>query len=304
MKFLFSLFNHSRFGQENLLDAVFIIGHQLMALGHEFIFDPQNPGYFLGKEQGYNIIIENFSETNILATISNVHMQGGRFIVVAMEEPTEGEGFNNSTSPEMIFRKQHFRLCKPYIDGVLHIVPGEHTFNWYSQYAPSACMELGYAPTLVRELPYLEPAYDFGFFGTIHGRRNKILKDLDKRIGHSKGLLAIGSFPSPQIRDEEMRNVKVILNIRKRDNLGLISGCRCNTALCLGRPIVSEPYSNETPWDDIVSISKSDDSFIDEAIYVLSNWDFFHKKQFDLFKSKLTPEFCIGEPLRKIGVMQ
>jgi hypothetical protein len=303
MLFNVSLFNHSRAGQENILDAVFIIVHQLEALGHQVIFEPQKFGEFLGEEQGYNLIIENFCEDWILQTLSEVHIQGGRFIVIAMEEPTEGKGFNNSFREEFILRKKSFCLCKPYIDGILYLTPGEYTHNWYNQYAPAAFAELGYTETLIRPIYCKEPIYDFGFFGSIFGRRMAILKKLIKRLNNPKTLLAIGSFPSPQERDEEMQKVKVILQIRKRNDIDFVSSCKCNTALCLGRPTISEPVSMDSPWTDIINISKSEDSFLDEAIDLLNNWEFVYEKQFNMFKKNLSPEFCIGAPLKEIGVL-
>ncbi|MEK7749585.1 MAG: hypothetical protein AAB277_01250, partial [Planctomycetota bacterium] len=82
----------------------------------------------------------------------------------------------------------------------------------------------------------------FGFFGSLSRRRLKILKTLARYIGSEKAIRVVSDFPTQDERDAAMRSARVILQIRKYDEMGLVSSSRCNTALCNGRPVIAEPH--------------------------------------------------------------
>src|SRR5262249_43063308 len=149
---------------------------------------------------------------------------------------------------EMVYRQQTFPEAAKFCEGILHLVPGEHVTNWYGQFAPAAPIELGFAPTLVR-INNVEPDYEFGFYGSLTPRRHSILKRLAKRVGKDKAVRLVVDFATQQERDDTMRRAKVIIQVRKFDSMGLVSSSRCNTALCLGRPVIAEPHLLSKPWD-------------------------------------------------------
>ena len=184
--YLFTLLNHSKDGARSLEDPIAIIGHQLRALGHTAEHHPDKTDKFLVAEAGYNVIVEGFTDT-VIDIMRQVREQGGRWLILATEEPTD-RGFNHGQSPEMIMRQRQFPKAAQYADGILHLVPGERVNKWYSQFAPSAFADLGYAPTLVRPSDGIEPIYDFGFFGSLTRRRAKILRRLAKFIGSEKAV--------------------------------------------------------------------------------------------------------------------
>lgn len=296
MNFLVNTFNHNEKGRRSLEDPMGIIGHQLRALGHQAIYRPSND-QFLTKDMGINLIVEGFTPGAIQA-LANFHAQGCRFVCVATEEPTE-RGFNHGKDQEMVWRQKLFPNAAQFFDGILHLVPGENVTKWYSQYAPAACIELGYAPTLVRPTNRNPPTFDFGFFGSVSRRRYKILKHLTKYFGN-RNIRICGDFPTQEERDAKMREAKVILQIRKYDEMGLVSSSRCNTALNVGRPVVAEPHDLSRPWDSIVKFTDSMEEFKMIASWTCINWKSTHMNQFERFKQMLTPELCIGEPMKKI----
>lgn len=299
--FLFNLFNHSKLGRDSLEDVIGIVGHQLRALGHEVLWDPDSPKTFLTHNMGYNVVVEGFTESS-LSVLHEIHGKGGKFIILATEEPTP-DGFNHGDQIEMIRRQRMFPAIKPYVSGILALVPGKHVTDWYSQVAPSAYVELGFAPTLLRIDPRIQPQFDFGFFGSYSERRQRICSKLAKRLRLSpKAVRIIANFPSQVERDAEMRNVKVVLQLRKFEKMGLVSSSRCNTALCLGRPVFGEPHTLVEPWGKIVHFSNTIESFYEEAFFILANWKHVYRKQLMAFKELLTPMKCIGEPLRQIGI--
>src|SRR5712691_1405782 len=300
MQFLFNLFNHNPAGQMSLEDPLGIIGHQLQALGHKVVWEKKNDR-FLMPEAGINLIIEGFTEASA-QVINEAHFRGAQFICIATEEPTP-KGFNHGRDREMANRQRDFHLVGKSLKGIFHLVPGEHVKNWFSQFAPTAYIELGHAPTLVRPGDWKEPEFAFGFFGSLTRRRLKILKRLAKSLpGVEKAVRVEATFPSQVDRDRIMREAKVIIQIRKYEEMGLVSSSRCNTALCLGRPIVAEPHLLSKPWDEVVKFSASTETVFNDALMARIAWRGVHSAQFARFREKFTPDFCVGRALREIGM--
>jgi hypothetical protein len=319
--FLFWMAQHSLVGQRSLEDPVKIVGSQLCALGHFAAWDPSNQHFLLSHLEpnsvkmndvtlpagpAYNVLIEGFTPA-IVEIIADYHRQGARFLCLATEEPT-AKGFNWGTQREMIARQEAFPLVAPYLDGILHLVPGQNVTDWYSRYAPSAYVELGYAPGLVRCETQREPPYDFGFYGSMTPRRLKILKKLAKRSSASKPpgaqtVRVVSDFASGAERDAAMQSSKVIVQLRKFDAMGLVSSSRCNTALCLGRPVVAEPHELSKPWDTVVDFAERKADFVNLAMATLADWRGAHARQFAAFRETFSPEFCVGNALRQIGVV-
>lgn len=300
MQWLVNMCNHSKLGQRSLEDVVGIFGQQLRALGHKIVWDERN-NQFLHRSAGINLIVEGFND-EVVKVVADHYAAGARFICLATEEPTD-KGFNHGTAREMRERQATFPKMAPYLDGILHLVPGQHVTDWYSQFAPTAYVELGYAPSLVRQQVVYEPEFDFCFFGTLSQRRLRILKKLARRIGTDKAVRVVHNFPSQTDRDKIAQNAKVIVQLRKIDQMGLVSSSRCNTALCNGRPVVAEPHDLSKPWDEIVKFAPSEESFYDFAVGIRAAWRGVHAWQFDKFKTKLTPEYCVGRALREIGIL-
>jgi hypothetical protein len=303
-QFLFHLWNHTDLGKRSLEDVIGIFGKQLRALGHTAIWHPENDRRpdvaFIGGAVGYNVIVEGFTPYSI-DIIARAHANGGRFICLATEEPT-ATGFNHGTQREMAWRQELFPAAARFFDGILHFVPGDAVTRWYGQFAPTAPIELGYAPELVRRQLIHEPEFDFGFFGSISKRRRALLIRLGRTT--RRRVAVLGDFATQNDRDRAMQNAKVIVQLRKFEEMGLVSSSRCNTALCNGRPIVAEPHDAalSKPWDEIVQFSRDIDEFILRASVVASCWRETHQKQFEAFARLLPPEECVGRALRAIGV--
>jgi len=309
MRFLSNMMNHSLMGQSSLEDVIGIMANQLRALGHEAIWQRSNHQWLLGDPGDWNIVVEGFTPEFVeQMRIARAH--GARFICLATEEPGP-KGFNQGTQKEMVLRQEMFPNAAPYLDAILHLVPGQHVTDWYAQFAPTAYVELGYASTLVRPNAQLqfrgaygpEPRYDFGFFGTVSKRRKALLKKLANRTGKADVVRIVGNFPSQDERDAIVRECKVILQVRKFDDMGLVSSSRCNTALNCGRPVIAEPHELSKPWDEIVTFAKSEDEFINMALMARGNWRGIWAGQFANFRAKLPPEVCVGAPLRSVGVL-
>jgi hypothetical protein len=297
---LFNLFNHNVLGQRSLEDPMGIVGHQLKALGHNVVWEPKNDR-FLMPDSGINVIVEGFTPGST-EVLRRAHAQGARFLFIATEEPTP-KGFNHGRDAEMVKRQSEFPRAAEFAEAILYLVPGAHVHDWYNQWAPAAYIELGYAPSLVRAPDGVEPQFDFGFFGSLSKRRLKILKALARFIGTEKAVRVEATFPDQVTRDRIMREARVILQIRKYDEMGLISSTRCNTALCLGRPVVAEPHSasDDSPWPQIVKFAKDLDHFMNLAVMTRAmGYKGVHAAQFAKFKEMLTPQHCLGRALAEV----
>lgn len=315
--FLFWLANHTLIGQRSLEDVIGIFGHQLRALGHKAIWDTANDK-FLARETGINVVVEGFTDGSINA-LAQGYKAGARFICLATEEPTP-KGFNHGRDPEMVRRQEKFPEAAKYFEAIFHLVPGNAVTQWYNQFAPAAYVELGFAPTLIRST-LEEPQYNFGFFGSLTSRRLKILKRLAKQIGTEKAVRVEATFATQEERDRIMRQARVIVQVRKYEEMGLVSSSRCNTALHIGRPVVAEPHFLADQWRDVVKFSshckacaegrtvklgRNDvcdvclRNFFNDALMMQASWRGAHANQFERFAKTMSPEICVGRALQNV----
>jgi hypothetical protein len=295
---------HSEVGQRSLEDVCGIVGKQIRALGHEAWLDPRNAKaetavFAMGPDR-INVLVEGFTPQWI-EVFTRARKAGARFLVLATEEPTP-KGFNWGTQKEMVRRQELFPAVKDFADGILHLVPGKHVTDWYGQWAPAAQAELGYADGLFRPTNQV-PEYEFGFYGSLTPRREKILKKLAKMTNAEKAVKIVHDFKTQVDRDREMRRAKVILQIRKFDAMGLVSSSRCNTAIMIGRPVVAEPHDLTKPWDSVIDFPSSMENFYASAMFAKATWLSLWKMQLERFKTVMTPDFCVGDPLRQIGIL-
>lgn len=310
-KVLVHLFNHTSVGMRSLEDVIGIIGFQLRALGHTAIWDPNNGlrkdmsyniQFWTGDDE-YNVFVEGFTDP-IIEVIGNMRAKGAKILCVATEEPT-ATGFNHGLTKEFAFRQETFKRAAEHFMGILHLVPGERVRDWYGQYAPTAQAELGFAPNLVRMDLVYDPPFDFVFFGTLSPRRVKMINKLIKRLGGDRRkVLVVKTLPPQAERDALTQQGKIVIQLRKTDEMGLVSSSRCNTALHCGRPVIAEPHDTvlSKPWDQVVTFAPTEEEFFHLALEARKVWRQLHAHQFARFKQLLTPEYCIGEPMRMIGV--
>lgn len=308
MLFSFFVGMHNELGRRSLEDVAQIVGLQLRALGHEAYLDPRNLAGDLDRQvyttrpDGINVLIEGFTPAWV-GHIAKARSMGCRFMILATEEPTE-RGFNWGTQKEMVRRQETFPEAARLCEGILHLVPGEHVTRWYGQFAPAAQAELGYAPGLLR-LDRTEPEFDFGFYGSLSPRRLRILKRLAQLSGKEKAVKIVADFKTGPERDAAMRRARVVVQIRKFDKMGLVSSSRCNTALMIGRPVVAEPHDAELsrPWDEVIRFPQTMEGFYHNAVLARAAWRQVWNDQVEKFGRAFTPERCVGEPLRRIGLV-
>lgn len=287
--FRFNTFNHGEDGKRCIEDLTSILSAQLRTLGHK----TQVSDKFIYGLDHINLIYESFTNGEV-STIKEARERGARFVYIATEEPTP-VGFNGRLDNDMNLRQLAFPDAAQYAEAILHLAPGEQVTKWYSQYAPSAYIELGYSEELVISRG-VEPKHDFGFYGQLTERRKAILNKLET-------LVLPFIVHSADQRDTLMQLVRVIPQIRAHDSQEIISSSRCATALHLGRPVLAEPHKLAGMWEAVISFSDSVDTFEQDALYATKHWRELHAIQIDLFSKEMPAERCIGQPLRDVGLM-
>lgn len=297
MMFSFSTWNHCRQGRIIVQDITVPLGRQIAALGHDVRWG-EAPA-FIGPRDGYNVVLESFADDpRTLEAMSAARAAGCRFLIIATEEPTSA-GFNHGLEPAMIDRQAAFPAAAALADGILHLIPGDEITRWYGQFAPAAYAEIGHAPG-ASAVPDVEPTHDFGFYGKMTWRREEMLA----RLGRMGTVLRITSLDVPRDeRDALMRGARVIVQIRANNEWDMVSSTRCASALGFGRPVVAEPHLRSDPWNRVVQFSISVEDFYRDAFVAVCGWRAMHAAQAARFAEILSPERCVGEPLRRIGVL-
>jgi hypothetical protein len=296
LKFLIGLFNHNELGRRSLEDPSLIIEYQLRALGHEVI---RSNNRWLSHREGYNVMFEGFTRVNV-PMVARAHADGARFIVIATEEPTP-TGFNHGITPGMADRQKQFPDGAKYVDAVLALVPGAS--EWYGQFAPSMDIELGYSDAMLRGPDKIAPDHEFGFYGSRSKRRSLIFRKLANLVGRGKnGVVVVDGFIDQLNRDAQMRRAKVIVQVRHSEAMGLVSSSRCCTSLFLRRPVLAEPHQLSKPWNEIIYFAETLDEFYRTAATCRLFWQDMWMRQFERFRSIMTPERCIGNQLRVLGI--
>lgn len=293
-------------GKESLLDVIDNLGQQLRVLGHgadrNAEWEKDNGYLLVPASTGINVIVEGFTQP-VIDIIKEAYGKGSRFLYIATEEPTH-KGFNWGTQKEMVERQKLFPEAAKYCEGILHLVPGRHITDWYGQFAPAAYVELGYAPALVKPQQIVEPEFDIGFFGSLSPRRLALLKRLANYLGTKKAVRIVSDFPNQAARDYAMQNAKVVVQIRKFEEMGLVSSSRCCTALYNGRPVLAEPHDEalSRPWNEIVKFTSNEMLFMFEAKRMVRDWRGEHARQFERFKAKLPTQACMGAALSALDI--
>lgn len=298
MKFNFMTFNHGPQGRIIIEDIAEVMRRQMRSLGHDMIYSPDDPTFFT---DAVNIVVESFADNpRTVERMAEAVSFGCKILILATEEPTDN-GFNHGLDPAMIERQNAFPNAANFAHGILHLVPGQHVSDWYGALLPSAHYELGWGQPTYESPDDIVPDHDFGFFGKMTWRREKMLAQFEQLTGGPVLRLTTLDVPRHE-RDTIMRRAKVILQIKGNDQWGVVSSTRCASALMFGRPVIAEPHDYDQPWFNVVHFSPTIDRFFVDAMAARQHWRQLHATQHARFKSELSPMRCLGWALKKIGV--
>lgn len=140
--------------------------------------------------------------------------------------------------PEHPGRQRNLLRVLPQCDFVWPIVPSE-----YDRYVPAerlAFLDFGYVEALRRDgLPARDRDIDVLLYGSMNERRRRVLDELTARglkVAATRGLLP------DYMRDDLIGRAKVVLDLRRSDDVKFTSPTRICTALQMGATLVSEKF--------------------------------------------------------------
>lgn len=161
--------------------------------------------------------------------------------------------------PDHIGRDRNLLRVLPHCDFVWPMVPSD-----YDKHVPAdrlAFLDFGYVETLRRDgLPSEQRDIDVLLYGSINDRRRSVLEKLKARgltVAATRGMLP------DYMRDSLIARSRVVLDIRRGDDVKFTSPTRICAALQMGATVVSEkfdtsrlsflyPYTQAAPFEDIV----------------------------------------------------
>jgi hypothetical protein len=281
--FNFSLYNYTPGGFGTYEDIIRPIKAILEDLGHVVTRDNT-----LHPPPIINILFEGFDQPVNLDVLKRARAVGYRFVLVATEMPTHKTDhsfyWNDHRITYWLDRASGFVVALPYADAVWCVVQG--TAEYLRKFHPhTADIELGYSPRLVNSTR-VEPHYNFCIYGSPSERRFEITAQLRSR-GH--GVIENYTFPFVEERNRLVLSSRVVLDVKLKPHLTVVSTSRIVTSLHLGRPCISEPRGPEATqvqrWKRATRFAYSDDTFIDEAISMLPHWREGHREQFEALRN-------------------
>lgn len=295
MIFNLSKCNHSGLGAFSLGDIYAIMKAQLEDLGHRVMMDDAQ----IYAPPVVNVIVENFDDAS-LDMLRRVQSTGSRIVVVA----TEGVGRHGFAGYDERhnhgLRKQRYGEALKFAEAQWVLVP--HELEWYARHhMNTTVVELGYSKRLESAVK-IEPQYDFSIFGGMMPYRREMvmaLRDKATVLAPLKGQNGAPNYLLPKHRDEMVQAAKFSLHLKQDHDWRVISASRCCTSLHLGRALISDRIDSHSPFQPVLYSVKSRETFIEEALALLPNWQVEYERQMGEFR-KLDAEHCLGAAVRAL----
>ena len=276
VKFNFVLSADAQAGDQvdDMRDQIEVLGHEFTVSRGEWIEPPS-----------FNLFCEGVSDASA-DRVAALGQAGYQLIVLVTEKPTlvthEGLIWNYHTgSVAWNDRAEIFVATAPNFISAWCYAP--RAAAKVRRFIPNAVdIDVAWGKRFLVAKPHEKPRYDFGFFGGLTPRRERVLNHIAKR-GHSVDVIP-HSTPLA-VRDSRVANSKVVIEPKQYHWWDLASPIRYMTALCHGRPVVAEARSREAQgrWAKVVSFAP-EHAFYETAAAALGHWQELHRRQTAAFK--------------------
>ncbi|PZO41446.1 MAG: hypothetical protein DCF19_09590 [Pseudanabaena frigida] len=284
MRFHLCFANHNPMGRQTLLDMADWFECGLLELGHQVSrsdsqLDPN----------AVNILWEYF----LPGFGKAIRDTGVVYGIVATEIP-DGDGFNWRRDGEWCQRWQGFSEAAEGADFIWTMV--EETVPFYSQFAPTAYMELGFSQALVPLLKPSQREIDFGFWGLATPYRLSVIERLQKyvRVEWPQKLLS-----TSQLQDF-MSHIKIGLSFKQSDQWPVPSPTRLGRLLHARVGIAAERTRVTTRQSALVKTVPDGSDFVDFALELLhGTWKEEAENAFEQYRQKLPMRLIMEEILDK-----
>jgi len=235
MHFHFQLANHYFGGLYLIEDIVTPVVWGLRARGHRVTmgFLPDLPAW-----PSVAVLLEFFNKDDIVDGFLQWKSEPGERKCVGLICTEDIQDKLVMEKPEHPGRRRNLLRILPHCDFVWPIVPSD-----YAAHVPPerlAFLDFGYVHALRRDgLPAGERDIDVLLYGSVNERRSRVLEGLRKKglkVAATRGLLP------DYMRDNLIGRAKVVLDVRRADDVKYTSPSRICTALQMGATLVSERF--------------------------------------------------------------
>ncbi len=270
--FHFCTANHNRIGRSTLTDMADWFDAGLSELGHRVTFSDN-----LVETGAVNIFWERFRPGMGEAIASS----GIIFGIVATEIP-DGYAFNFREEPEWKVRFDSFHEVAKRASFIWTMI--ESTLPFYSQFCPSAYMELGFSEFLIPRYLNERPEHDFSFFGLRTPHREAVVERLRKHAN----VLWPENFLSPEQVGELIGKSKIGLSFKQSAQWPIPSPTRLGRLLMAKRGVAAEHVPVATRQGELAGICPESSDYTKYALALLnSDWKGSADKAFESYRTQM-----------------
>lgn len=287
MWFHFCTSNHNAIGRETLEDMYNWFQAGLSELGHQVTISSEEV-----HEGAINIFWENF----LPGMGDKIKRTKTIYGIVATEIPF-GDSFNGRSDGPWPLRWKGFPEVASGASFIWTMV--ESTVPFYSQFAPTAFMELGYSELLVPKKTIENPDIDFSFFGLRTPYREKVIKKLEKKAK----VLCPKKFLTSEGVSELIARTKVGLSFKQSETWPIPSPTRLGRHLMAKRGLVTEHTSVITRQAELVSVVPEGRDFVEFALEKLKTWKADAEIAFERFRIEMPMKSILENILDQTGVL-
>lgn len=284
MWFHFCLANHDPVGRATLQDMFVWLEAGLTELGHRVSTSPVNV-----ERAAINIFWENF----LPGWGTKIRETEVRYGILATEIP-DGDGFNWRRDDPWPDRWRGFPAAAAGASFIWTMV--EETVPFYSRFAPTAYVELGFSEKLIPHLTTDHPDIDFSFFGLRTPYRLAVVEKLRQ---HARVEWPEGFLSAEQVNDLISRS-RIGLSFKQSDQWPVPSPTRLGRLLMARRGIAAEHTRTLTRQGSLVPVCPEGTGFAEFAMARLgSNWrrdaeDAMERYRLEMPMSEITERILEG----------
>lgn len=284
MHFHFCSSNHDLTGKGTLYDMFCWFRAGLLELGHKVTIS-QNAV----DPSAINIFWENFYP-DMGKIIQRTKITYG---IIATELPDD-QGFNWRRERTWIYRWQGFPEVAKNASFIWTMI--EQTIPFYSQFCPTAFVELGFSKLLIPKISHVKPDIDFSFFGLRTPYRIEITEQLKK---YAKVVWPEHFLSHVEVA-QLISRTKIGLSFKQSPEWPIPSPTRLGRFLMAKRGIVLEETPIMTKQSQLVPKIPANSSFIDFALSRLNNdWKQDAEHAFNAYQSTLPMKNIMEEVIEK-----
>lgn len=287
MWFHFCTSNHTPKGRKTLEDMYNWFKAGLHELGHRVTISSHEV-----HSQAINVFWENF----LLGMGDRIKKTNVTYGIVTTEIPF-GDSFNGRFDGHWPIRWKGFPEAASGASFIWTMV--ESTVPFYSQYAPTAFMELGYSKFLLPKKTIENPDIDFSFFGLRTPYREKVIAELEKK---AKVLCPNKFLTSDEVEDLIART-KVGLSFKQSEDWPIPSPTRLGRHLMAKRGLVTERTPVITRQGELVSVAPENSDFSSFALEKLKTWKEDAELAFERYRIEMPMSVIMANVLIKTGAL-